>query len=78
MSLKEMGRGVPLKWFEASRLKKWAESSGPRCPGPRWLGAEMTRNRNDPKPFQACANRTQRECLPVHLPVIKESKKSNI
>ena len=43
-SYKEIGRAVPLKWAESSRIEKWAESYGPRCPRPKWFWAEMTRN----------------------------------
>ena len=32
---KKMGRPVPVKWAESSRIEKWAESSGPRSPGPK-------------------------------------------
>ena len=39
-----MGRAVPLKWTEQSRIEKWAESSGPRSPGPKWFWAEESRN----------------------------------
>ena len=41
---KKMGRAVPLKWAEQSRIEKWAESSGPRSPGPKWFWAEESRN----------------------------------
>ena len=40
-----MGRAVPLKWAEQSRIEKWAETSGPRSPGPKWFWAEESRNR---------------------------------
>ena len=36
----KMGRAVPLKWAEESQIEKWAESSGPRSPGPKWFWAE--------------------------------------
>ena len=39
-----MGRTVPLKWAEQSRIEKWAETSGPRSPGPKWFWAEESRN----------------------------------
>ena len=42
---KKMGRAVPLKWAEQSRIEKWAETSGPRSPGPKWFWAEESRNR---------------------------------
>ena len=41
---KKKGRAVPLKWAEQSRIEKWAESSGPRSPGPKWFWAEEFRN----------------------------------
>ena len=43
---KKMGRAVPLKWVEQSRIEKWTETSGPRSPGPKRFWAEESRNRH--------------------------------